>query len=84
MKVIARALWTEPVLFLSAVGGVFTVGGAIAGQLGAPGWVTIVGAVIGPAIAAAARTKAWAPRTVHDLAARAQRTAIPSSLKPPR
>jgi hypothetical protein len=83
MRVIGRALWTEPVLFLSAVGGVFTLGGAIAAQVGAPGWLAIVCAVLGPAIAASARAKAWSPRSVHDLAARAQRVPMPESLEPP-
>jgi hypothetical protein len=83
MRVIGRALWTEPVLFLSAIAAACTLGGAIAGQLGAPGWVTIVTAAGGPAIAAAARLKAWAPASVHDLASTGAQAAARAALKPP-
>lgn len=84
MRVIAMALWTEPVLFLSAVAAVFTVGGSLAVVLGAPAWIALVCAVVGPAIAAAARAKAWAPASVHELTSSAQRAAAArASLVPP-
>lgn len=73
MRPVVHLLWTEPVLFLSAVAGVFTVGGGLAVVLGAPAWVALVCGVIGPVIAAAAKSKAWAPRSVHRLAVRKQR-----------
>ena len=70
MKLIVKALWTEPVLFLSAVASVFTVGGSVAVALGADPWIAVVCGVIGPAVSAAARAKAWSPKSVaataHD------------------
>lgn len=83
MRIVARLLWTEPVLFLSAVAGVVTAGGGVAAVLGAPAWVALVCGVVGPAVAAAARQRVWSPRT-HDrvLVAHAARHAQPPPHSP--
>jgi ABC-type uncharacterized transport system permease subunit len=69
MKVIVKALYTEPVLFLSAVAGVFTVGGAVAVALGVPPALGVACGIVGPAIAGAARKWAYSPKTVEQLTA---------------
>lgn len=72
MKVVTRALYTEPVLFLAAVAGVFTVGGAVAVAVGAPVAIGVACGLIGPAVAGAARRWAYSPATVDQLRAPAQ------------
>jgi hypothetical protein len=77
MRAVAKALWTEPVLFLSACAAVFTVGGGVAVQLGAPPAVAIVCGAIGPVVSASARSHVWSAQVAATHGIRAARRKAP-------